>query len=85
MILQERLEQAFQQFGWIRIPEILHHYAEEAATHNISYVEFLDKLLQEELAAKHDRFIKMKTRMAHLPYRKTLDQFDFDFQPSIDE
>lgn len=85
MILQERLEQAFQQFGWVRIPEILHTRAEEAATQNIPYVEFLDKLLQEELAAKHDRFIKMKTRMAHLPYRKTLGQFDFDFQPSIDE
>jgi len=85
MILQERLEQAFQQFGWSRIPDILHHHAEEAAKENIPYVEFLDKLLQEELSAKHDRFIKMKTRMAHLPYHKTLDQFEFAFQPSIDE
>lgn len=23
--------------------------------------------------------------MAHLPYHKTLDQFEFSFQPSIDE
>ena len=85
MILEERLEQAFQQFGWTRIPEILHHAAEEASKENIPYIAFLDKLLQEELTAKHERFIKMKTRMAHLPYRKTLDQFDFAFQPSIEE
>lgn len=85
MILQERLQDAFQQFGWSRIPEILHTHAEEAAKHNISYLEFLDKLLQEELAAKRERFIRMKTRMAHLPFHKTLDQFDFGFQPSIDE
>ncbi|MEB3104071.1 IS21-like element helper ATPase IstB [Ferviditalea candida] len=85
MILQERLEQAFQQFGWTRIPDILHHVAEEASNENIPYLEFLDKLLQEELTAKHDRFIKMKTRMAHLPYRKTMDQYDFTFQPSIEE
>jgi len=85
MILEERLEQAFQQFGWTRIPEILHHAAEEASKANIPYIAFLDKLLQEELTAKHERFIKMKTRMAHLPYRKTLDQFDFAFQPSIEE
>jgi DNA replication protein DnaC len=29
--------------------------------------------------------IDMKTRMAHLPYHKTLDQFDFGFQPSVEE
>nr|WP_263576144.1 ATP-binding protein [Paenibacillus terricola] len=49
------------------------------------YLEFLDKLLAEELLAKHDRFIQPRTRLAHLPFRKTLDQFDFDFQPSVDE
>ena len=85
MILNERLQEAFQQFGWSRIPEILHTHAEEAAKQNISYLEFLDKLLQEELLAKRERFIRMRTRMAHLPYHKTLDQYDFSFQPSIDE
>ncbi|WP_456093991.1 IS21-like element helper ATPase IstB [Paenibacillus alkalitolerans] len=85
MVVQERLQEAFQQFGWSRIPEILHTHAEEAAKHNSSYLEFLDKLLQEEIVAKRERFVRMKTRMAHLPYHKTLDQFDFSFQPSIEE
>ncbi|WP_307344036.1 IS21-like element helper ATPase IstB [Caldalkalibacillus uzonensis] len=85
MILQERLQSALEELGCTRIPEVLHHYAEEASEENISYLEFLDKLLQEELAAKHDRFIKMKTRLARLPYHKTLDEFDFTFQTSIDE
>ncbi len=83
--LQERLEDAFHQFGWTRIPEVLHHHAEEASKHNISYLEFLDKLLQEELAAKWDRYVRTRTRLANLPFHKTLDQFDFRFQPSIDE
>ena len=85
MIEQERLYEAFRHLGWVRIPEILHHHAEQAAKENITYLAFLDKLLQEEIAAKHDRFIKTRTRMAHLPYHKTLSQFDFSFQPSIDE
>jgi len=85
MMLQARLEEAFSQMGWVRIPEIIHHHAEEAAAQNISYLEFLDKLLQEEIKAKRDRFIRMKTRLAHLPYHKTLEQFDFSFQPSVDE
>lgn len=42
-------------------------------------------MLQEELAAKHERYLKTRTRLAKLPYHKTLDQFDFKFQPSIDE
>jgi DNA replication protein DnaC len=29
--------------------------------------------------------LQTRTRLARLPYRKTLDQFDFVFQPSIDE
>nr|WP_235548996.1 ATP-binding protein [Paenibacillus sp. Soil522] len=42
--------------------------------------------MQEEISARHERFIRIKTRMAaHLPYHKTLDQCDFRFQPSIDE
>ncbi|TCP55502.1 DNA replication protein DnaC [Tumebacillus sp. BK434] len=85
MIIQERLQAAFQQFGWVRIPDTLHAHAEEAAKHNLTYLEFLDKLLQEELAAKHERYLKTRTRLAKLPYHKTLDQFDFEFQPSIDE
>ncbi|WP_027093927.1 IS21-like element helper ATPase IstB [Cohnella thermotolerans] len=85
MILQQRLETAMRHFGWVRIPEILHQHAEEASKRNIPYLEFLDNLLAEELLAKHDRFIQTRTRLAHLPFRKTLDQFDFAFQPSIDE
>jgi DNA replication protein DnaC len=85
MIIQERLHAAFQEFGWVRIPETLHNHAEEAAKHNLTYLEFLDKLLQEELAAKHDRYLKTRTRLAKLPYHKTMGQFDFEFQPSIDE
>jgi DNA replication protein DnaC len=85
VILQERLEAAIRHFGWVRIPEILHQHAEEASNRNIPYLEFLDNLLAEEMLAKHDRFIQTRTRLAHLPFRKTLDQFDFAFQPSIDE
>ncbi|MEC0090222.1 AAA family ATPase [Paenibacillus macquariensis subsp. macquariensis] len=85
MILTERLYEAFQQLGWGRIPEIVHQHAEEAAKENISYLAFLDKLLHEELEAKHHRNLQTRTKLARLPYQKTLAQFDFSFQPTIDE
>jgi DNA replication protein DnaC len=42
-------------------------------------------LLETELGARHEREVAHKIRQAHFPYLKTLDQFDFRFQPTINE
>ncbi|EJY56821.1 IstB domain-containing protein ATP-binding protein [Alicyclobacillus hesperidum URH17-3-68] len=58
----------------------------QAATQRqASYLEFLDDLLEGELAVREERNLNMRTRMARLPYRKTLEEFDFSFQPGIDQ
>ena len=36
-------------------------------------------------AARRERYLNAQTRMAHLPFHRTLEQFDFGFQPPIDE
>src|SRR3712207_8938969 len=46
---------------------------------------FLDRLLEAEITARTERDIAMKTKLAHFPFVKTLDQFDFAAQPSINE
>ena len=38
-----------------------------------------------EVAARRERYLKTKTNLAHLPFQRTLEQFDFAFQHSIDE
>ena len=38
-----------------------------------------------EAAARRERYLKTRTRLAHLPFHRTLEEFDFGFQPSIDE
>ena len=45
----------------------------------------LAELLGAEVAVRRERNLAIKTRMAHLPFRRTLEQFDFAFQPSVDE
>jgi DNA replication protein DnaC len=35
--------------------------------------------------ARRERYLKARLQLAHLPYVKTFDQFDFGFEPSIDE
>jgi len=46
-------------------------------------VEVLDYLLAEEAKTKKNRADENQIKMSDFPYRKTLEQFDFDFQPSI--
>jgi DNA replication protein DnaC len=58
--------------------------AEEAAKQELPYVEFLDRLL-EEAATRLARTVEMRTKLARFPFIKTVDQFDFSLQPSIDE
>ena len=45
----------------------------------------LADLLAVEVAARRERYMTTRTRLAHLPFKRTLGEFDFGFQPSIDE
>ena len=58
---------------------------EQAAKKETSYAEFLDELLACEVDARRSRYLRARLQLAHLPFMKTFDQFDFSFQPSIDE
>lgn len=58
---------------------------EEASKNNQPYSDFLDQLLRQEVAAKREKNIAMRTTLAKFPFVKTLESFDFDFQPSIDK
>lgn len=48
------------------------------------YTQFLTDLLEVEVAATEQRRLDGRFRFAKLPARKTLEQFDFTAQPSLD-
>jgi DNA replication protein DnaC len=56
----------------------------EAARTEPTYLDFLDALLREEVGAKQLKRISMGITIAHFPAVKTLTDFDFKAQPSID-
>lgn len=56
----------------------------DAAKKDSTYLDFLDAVLSEELASKQRKRIAMHVQIAHFPAVKTLDEFDFKFQPSLD-
>jgi DNA replication protein DnaC len=63
-----------------RLDAILSHAARTEPT----YLDFLDYLLAEETEAKQKKRVAMGIQIAHFPSVKTLDDFDFKFQPSVD-
>ena len=81
----EILVENLRKLELTRMAEILSGATEDAAKGEASYTEFLSALVDGELAARKDRGITMRTRLAGLPYIKTIEDFDFSFQPSIDK
>ena len=66
------------------IRERLEASLENAGRDMPPYAEFLSKLLEDELAVKLEKQASLSTSLAKLPYVKTLEAFDFSFQPSVD-
>ena len=67
-----------------RIAEILEPLLGSAEADSKSYLAFLDELLQEEVAQKEQRRVETALKISGLPFRKTIDEFDFTFQPKLD-
>ncbi len=80
-----RVVQALERLKLPHMVERLDQYAQTAATEGWTYVDFLDQLLDAELVARAERDVLFKTKLAHFPFVKTLDQFDFAAQPSVNE
>src|SRR5262249_44902327 len=57
---------------------------QEASAQEVTYADFLDRRLTEEVMARGEKYVAMRTAMARFPSRKTLESFDFGFQPAVD-
>jgi DNA replication protein DnaC len=81
----ERLQTSLTSLGLKAVEARLENLLEQAAQKAPGYAEFLDELLGCEVDARRSRYLRARLQLAHLPFVKTFDQFDFGFQPSIDE
>ncbi len=84
-VIYDRVSTALARLKLARVADCLDTSAAEAATDKVTYLEFLDRLLTAEVAARAERDIALKTKLAHVPFVKTLDQFDVAAQPSVGE
>ena len=81
----EEINKNLEQLNLERIEEILPEYIHKTSKNPPPLSESLDYLLNEEITFKNDRASLGIIKAANFPFRKTLDDYDFSFQPSVSE
>lgn len=76
-LLLEKLKLAY-------LEEQLDAVCEQAAKRDLDYKGFLVQALQQEWQGRHHKGVKSRLTQARLPAVKTLEQYDLNFQPSLD-
>ena len=85
MVEYEQTLQLMENMGLNYAAQLLDAKLDDAARNpDITYLGFLHNLLLEEEAARKLKSEQTRLRLSKLPSRKTLEEFDFEFQPSID-
>ena len=80
----ERVNRHLTRLKLTATRERLDALLQRAAKAEGSYLDFLDALLADEVATKDEKRTRMMTQIAHFPLKRTLEDFDFALQPSID-
>lgn len=82
-LISERLTENLTRLRLSRIRDIFSETIKTAEIDDWSYLTLLDRLLDEEVVTKEQKRIANSLRTSGLPYVKTIDEFDFTFQPGI--
>jgi DNA replication protein DnaC len=85
MLTLERLHEQLAQLELGEADAVVESHLERAAHEQRAYADFLADLLEAETRARRARYMRTRLNLAHFPYQKTLEQFDFAFQPTVDE
>lgn len=81
--MNDSVRQTLKQLRLSGLLESLEVRLQEAASHHLNHTEFLELVLQDELAVRADRLLKRRIKVAGFRELKTLEDFDWSFNPSI--
>lgn len=62
-----RLHEYLAKLKLVTIQARLETFLQDASAQEVTYADFLDRLLAEEVAAKSDKYVAMRTVMARFP------------------
>jgi DNA replication protein DnaC len=81
--MTESVRVALKQLRLSGLLESLDVRLQEAAANGLNHVEFLEIALHDELAVRADRQLQRRVQAAQFRELKTLEDFDWSFNPSI--
>jgi DNA replication protein DnaC len=77
------LETLLTHLHLIQAAAVLPEWLERAAREEVSYADFLQGLLEEELTARTMAATARRLRQAGFPFAATIEQFEFRFRPEL--
>ena len=80
----ERLHHNLKAMKLLTVDSILDNYLEIAVKDGLSTIEVLDYLIDQEIKSRNAHDLSVRIRVAGFPVKKIFEDFEFDFQPSID-
>lgn len=83
-LILDRIQNSLIRLRLPRMGEILESVMQAAQEKQKSYLFFLDDLLEEEIACREQRRVETSVKISGLPFIKSIDEFDFTFQPGLD-
>jgi DNA replication protein DnaC len=81
--MNEGLRSSLRKLRLSGLLEGLEVRLQEAAGHGLSHAEFLELIVEDELAVRADRQLQRRVKAALFRELKPLDQFDWSFNPSL--
>jgi len=84
-LILERISDHLDRLKLYTAKEILGQVTEKAKAEQLSYLCYLDQLLEEEVNAREDRRVRTALKIGGLPFEKTLEDYDFGFHPNLDK
>jgi len=84
-LITDRLRDNLSRLKLTQAADVLDVILKKAEVEKISYMSFLDHLLEEEVAAKEKRRVQTAMKTAGLPCAKTIEEYDFTFHPNLDK
>jgi len=85
MIELEQARHRLEELGLGQAAQSLDAKLEAASRSQSTYLSFLIELLDAEIQERQRRNVEVRMKLSHLPFRRTLNEFDFSFQLGIDE
>jgi DNA replication protein DnaC len=83
-LVATRIRAHAERLGLTHLAETVDQLAARAEADQLGYLGFLDLLLEEELGLRESRRFRNALKLSGLPHHKTIDEFDFAFQPDLD-